>query len=216
MGASNTFWSYFADQKGEILRLSVEHIGMVSAAMTMGIVVGIPLGILLTRRKNWAPWILGITTALQTIPSVALLGLLMLLLGGIGKTPAIAALFLYSLLAIVENTFVGIQQVHAPTVEAGRGMGMTDMQLLTMIEIPQALPVIVAGVRISSVICVATATIASYIGAGGLGDLIFRGVGRYNHAMVAWGAVPAIAMSLIIHRALTLLEHKLEARAVPK
>ncbi len=213
----NTFVSYFTGNQGEILKLTLEHCGMVGAAMTLGILVGVPLGILLTRKKHLAPLILGVTTTLQTIPSVALLAILMLLplIGGIGVKPAITALFLYSLLAIVENTYAGIEQVHRPTVEAGRGMGMTDTQILTFIEIPQALPIIVAGVRISAVVCVATATIASYIGAGGLGDLIFRGVGRANNAMVAWGAIPAIGMSLTVHTALTLFERRLQSRTAP-
>ena len=212
----SAFFDYFASNRGEILKLTVEHCAMVGAAMSLGVLVGVPLGILLTRKKKLAPFILGTTTTLQTIPSIALLGLLMLmpLVGGIGVKPAITALFLYSLLAIVENTYAGIQQVHKPTVDAGRGMGMTDSQVLTFIEIPQALPIIVAGIRISAVICVATATIASYIGAGGLGDLIFRGVGRANNAMVAWGAVPAIALSLAVHTALSWFERKLKEGAV--
>jgi osmoprotectant transport system permease protein len=211
------FFEYFAANKAEILKLTVEHCAMVGAAMGLGVLVGVPLGVLLTRRKRLAPLILGTATTLQTIPSVALLGLLMLmpLVGGIGVKPAITALFLYSLLAIVENTYAGIEQVHRPTVDAGRGMGMTDGQILYYIEIPQALPIIVAGVRISAVVCVATATIASYIGAGGLGDLIFRGVGRANNAMVAWGALPAIGLSLVVHKLLSWLEGRLRSRAAP-
>ncbi|PCI38592.1 MAG: glycine/betaine ABC transporter substrate-binding protein [Elusimicrobia bacterium] len=213
----NSFFSYFTANRAEILKLTLEHCGMVSVAMSLGVLVGVPLGILLTRKKHLAPIILGATTTLQTIPSVALLALLMLLplIGGIGFKPAITALFLYSLLAIVENTYAGIEQVHQPTVEAGRGMGMTDTQILTFIEIPQALPIIVAGVRISAVVCVATATIASYIGAGGLGDLIFRGVGRANNAMVAWGALPAIALSLMVHTGLTQFERRLQSKTAP-
>lgn len=213
-----TFLGFFKRRRVEILRLAAEHVAMVSCAMTLGVLCGVPLGVLLTRRRRLAPYILGLATALQTIPSVALLGLLMLLpvVGGIGTKPAIVALFLYSLLAIVENTYVGIDQVDPDIIDAGRGMGMTDRQILRMIEFPQALPVIIAGVRISAVISVATATIASYIGAGGLGDLIFRGVARANNAMVAWGAVPAILMSLLVHRLLTLLQRRLQARADPK
>jgi len=217
-GASREFWAYFIAQKGEIFSLSLEHLGMVAAAMALGTAVGVPLGVLLTRKRRLAPYVLGIATTFQTMPSIALLGLLMVLpvVGGIGMRPAVTALFLYSLLAIVENTYIGIQQVHQPTVSAGRGMGMTDFQVLRMIEIPQALPVIVAGVRISAVVSVATATVASYIGAGGLGDLIFRGVARANNAMVLWGAIPAITMSLIAHRLLTWFERRLQAKAAPR
>lgn len=217
-GSSRAFWEYFAQQKGEILRLTIEHLGMVGAAMLFGVLLGVPLGILMTRNKKLAPFIMGSVTTLQTIPSVALLGLLMLLplVGGIGVKPAVTALFLYSLLAIVENTYVGIKQVDPVVIDSGRGMGMTDLQVLRMIELPQALPVIVAGIRISTVICVATATIASYIGAGGLGDLIFRGVGRANRAMIAWGAIPAIAMSLGAHWLLSRMERRLKARANPE
>lgn len=212
------FWAFFLDHKAEIARLTLQHLGMVGLAMGLGVLVGLPLGLWLTRRRAFAPYVLGAAATLQTIPSVALLGLLMLapLIGGIGARPAVAALFLYSLLAILENAYAGVRQVAPELVEAGRGMGMTDWQVLHMIELPQSLAVIVAGVRISAVVCVATATVASYIGAGGLGDLIFRGVGRANPAMVAWGAVPAILMSLAAHWALSRLERRLKARAAPK
>jgi osmoprotectant transport system permease protein len=215
--APSAFWGFFLLQKSEIATLSLEHLGIVSLALGLAILAGVPLGILLTRKKTLAPWVLGLTATLQTIPSMALLGLLMLLplIGGIGPAPAVTALFLYSLMAIVENTCAGILQADPEAVDAGRGLGMTDGQILRFIEIPQALPVIVTGIRISAVLCIATATVASYIGAGGLGDLIFRGVSRGNHAMVAWGALPAIAMSLAVHQALSFLEKKLRAHAQP-
>lgn len=217
MSAPAGFWGFFLSQHSEILRLSLEHLGMVGTALGLAVLLGVPAGLLLTRRRRLAPLLLGLATALQTIPSVALLGLLMMLplVGGIGRVPAVAALFIYSLMAILENTFTGILQVDAAVVDAGRGLGMTDGQILLLVELPQALPVIVAGVRISAVLCIATATVASYVGAGGLGDLIFRGVGRGNNAMVAWGALPAIGMALVAHRFLTVLERRLSRRANP-
>jgi len=202
----------------EIVRLTAQHAAIVSIAVGLGVVVGVPLGVVMTRRKGLVPFVQACTTALQTMPSMALLGLLLLApgVGGLGARPAITALFLYSLLAIVENTYVGIRQVDPAIVVAGRGLGMTDAQILRWIELPQALPVIVAGVRIATVASIGTATIASYIGAGGLGDLIFRGVSRGDPAAVAWGAVPAIAMSLAAYLLLGAAERRLGRRAKPR
>ena len=202
----------------EIAALSAQHAGMVSAAVGLGIVVGVPLGVAMTRQKRLVPLVQGLTATLQTVPSMALLGLLLLApaVGGLGARPAITALFLYSLMAIVENTYVGIRQVDAATVLAGRGLGMTDAQLLRWIELPQALPVIVSGIRIATVASVGTATIASYIGAGGLGDLIFRGVSRGDSATVLAGAIPAIAMSLAAHVLLGGTERWLTRRVKPR
>ena len=122
------------------------------------------------------------------------------------------ALFLYSLLAIIEGVYAGLRQVDPDLIETGRALGMNDYQLLRLVELPLALPSVAAGLRLAAVTCVATATVASYVGAGGLGDLIFRGVGRAHAAMVAWGALPAILMSLAAHAVLTALERRLARR----
>ncbi|TBR20896.1 ABC transporter permease [bacterium] len=210
-----TFWGFFLGQRGEILRLTLQHAGMVAVALGAAAAVGLPLGVWLSRRPRWAGPVLWAAAAVQTVPSVALLALLLLapVIGGIGARPAVAALFLYSLLAILEGVHAGLRQVDPALSDAGRAMGMTEGQLLRLVELPLALPSVAAGLRVAAVTCVATATVASYVGAGGLGDLIFRGVGRANDAMVAWGAVPAIALSLAAHAGLSALERRLARRA---
>lgn len=205
---------FLLERRDEILRLTLEHLGLAGAALGLALLAGAPLGVLLSRRRRLAPWALGAAAAVQTIPSPALLGLLMAapLVGGIGWRPAVAALFLYALMTVVESVHAGLGSVDPATVDAGRGLGMTEWQLLSLVELPQALPVLVAGLRMSAVGCLGIATVASYIGAGGLGDLIFRGVGRGNYAMVAWGAIPATLMAVGLHLALTAWERRLRRR----
>lgn len=195
----------------ELPRLCAQHLWLSGSALLIGCALGLPLAIALSRARRFAPGALMLAGAVQTIPSIALLGLLMLfpLVGGIGAKPAIAALSLYSLMAVLDAAYTGITTVDAALVDAGRGLGMTDLQLLRLVELPQALPSIFAGIRISAVLCVATATAASYIGAGGLGDLIFRGVARGDSALVAQGAIPAIAMSLFAQYSLLAVERRL-------
>lgn len=206
--------AFFLERREEILRLALEHLGLAGAALALALLAGAPLGVLLSRRRALAPWVLGAAATVQTVPSPALLGLLMAapLVGGIGWKPAVTALFLYSLMTVVESVYAGIVSVDPATVDAGRGLGMTEAQLLTIVELPQALPVLVSGLRMSAVWCLGIATVASYIGAGGLGDLIFRGVGRGNYAMVAWGAIPASAMAVSAHLLLTWWERRLRRR----
>ncbi|HJZ67714.1 MAG TPA: ABC transporter permease, partial [Blastocatellia bacterium] len=169
---------FFIRNRNEVLQLTFEHLLLVLIATGAAAVVGIPVGIVLTRRGSLAKPVLAIANVLQTIPSLALFGFLIPLLGayGIGRLPAIIALFLYSLLPIIRNTFTGINGVDPAVREAARGMGMTDWQMLTQVELPLALNVIIAGVRVATVISVGTATIAAAIGAGGLGTYIFRGL----------------------------------------
>jgi osmoprotectant transport system permease protein len=166
--------------------------------MVVAIAIGIPLGILLTRKPQLAPPILGIANALQTIPSLAIFGFLISipLLGGIGKNPAIVALTLYALLPLIRNTYIGIKNVDPAIREAGKGMGMTDWQLLTQVEIPLASGVILAGIRVATVICVGVATIAAAIGGGGLGVFIFRGISTVNNQLILAGAIPAAVLAL--------------------
>lgn len=206
---------YFLQNHAEIARLSAEHLGLAGAALLLALAAGVPLGALLTRRRGWAPWVLGAAGTVQTVPSVALLALLLLApgVGGIGARPAIAALFLYALMTVVESVYSGIVSVDPTLVDAGRGLGMTEWQLLRLVELPQAAPVLVSGLRMSAVLCLGTATAASYIGAGGLGDLIFRGVGRGDPRMVAWGAIPATAMAVAAHLALLGAERRLARSA---
>jgi osmoprotectant transport system permease protein len=206
-----SLFEFFIRNRGEVLQLTFEHLLLVLLATGAAAVVGIPVGILLTRRAALAKPVLGVANILQTIPSLALFGFLIPILGsyGIGRVPAIIALFLYSLLPIVRNTFTGINGVDPAVREAARGMGMTDWQMLTQVELPLAMNVIVAGVRVATVISIGTATIAAAIGAGGLGTYIFRGLRTVDRTLILAGAVPAAIMALGADFALGSLERLL-------
>ncbi len=194
------FFSFVLERKYEILRLTLEHLRLSGISVLLAILCGIPVGIVLTRIRWMAKYVLGIAGVIQTIPSLALLGFLLPIpiIGGIGTVPAVTALFLYSLLAIIRNTYTGIDQVDAALKEAGRGMGMKDAQILFIIELPLALPMIMSGIRISTVICVGIATLCAAIGAGGLGQFIFRGISMVNNSMILAGAVPAAILALLL------------------
>jgi osmoprotectant transport system permease protein len=198
----------------EILQHTLEHLFLVSIAIVIAILVGIPLGILITRITSLRQPILIIANILQTIPSLALFGLLIPVpfIGGIGATPAIVALTLYSFLPIIRNTYTGITNVDPAIREAGRGMGMTDIQLLLQVEIPLAMQIILAGVRVATVIAIGIATIAAAIGAGGLGELIFRGISVVNNDLILAGAIPAAVIALIVDFAIGWLEGKLKVK----
>jgi osmoprotectant transport system permease protein len=189
----------------------LRHIELVSISMGIAILIGVPLGILISRLSFMEGPVLGTAGILQTIPSLALLGF-MIPLFGIGLITAVVALFLYSLLPIIRNTFAGIKDVNRSVIEAAIGMGMTDRQILFKIELPLALSVLMAGIRTATVINVGTATLAAFIGAGGLGDFIFLGISRNIDALVLLGAIPAALLALI----LDFLLGKLERAATPR
>ncbi|MEC4816815.1 MAG: glycine betaine ABC transporter substrate-binding protein [Scytonema sp. PMC 1069.18] len=196
----------------EIFLRTGEHIVLVVIAMVVAIAIGIPSGVLITRQPKLAQLLLGFANAIQTIPSLAIFGFLISVpfLGGIGKIPAIVALTLYALLPIIRNTYTGIISIDPAIREVGRGMGMTDWQLLRQVEIPLALGLIVAGVRVATVIAVGIATIAATIGGGGLGIFIFRGISTVNNQLILSGAIPAIFIALAADLSLGLLERKLK------
>ncbi|MFM2062521.1 MAG: hypothetical protein RLZZ507_2191 [Cyanobacteriota bacterium] len=202
----------------EILLRSGEHLILVAIAMIVAISIGIPVGIFITRQQKLAPPILGLANAIQTIPSLAIFGFLISVpfLGGIGKNPAIVALTLYALLPIIRNTYIGINSINPAIKEAGVGMGMTDQQLLLQVEIPLALPVILAGVRVATVISVGIATIAAAIGGGGLGVFIFRGISTVNNELILAGAVPAAFIALSADFGLGFLEKNLTKKTEKK
>jgi osmoprotectant transport system permease protein len=182
----------------EVLTLTAEHLWLVGVSMLLAIAAGVPLGILLTRRPKWKTVVLGSTNVIQTIPSLALFGLLLPLpwLGARADRLAIIALALYALLPIVRNTYVGITGISAPIREAALAMGLTSRQLLWHVELPLGLPVILSGVRIAAVITVGVATIAAAIGAGGLGEFIFRGIAMVDNGVILAGAIPAALLAL--------------------
>ncbi len=192
----------------EIIQATGKHLFLVSTAIFLATVIGIPLGIAITRRDNLRQPILGIANILQTIPSLALFGFLLPIpyIGGIGDRTAIIALTLYSFLPIIRNTYTGIKNIDPAIREAGKGMGMTSRQLLLQVEIPLALGVILAGVRVAAVIGVGVATIAAAIGAGGLGEFVFRGIATLNNELILAGAVPAAAIALLLDVTIGWLE----------
>ncbi|AFY87915.1 MULTISPECIES: ABC transporter permease [Chroococcidiopsis] len=198
----------------EILQETATHILLVGISIGVATLVGIPLGICITRKPSLRQPILGIANVLQTIPSLALFGFLISvpLIGGIGARTAIIALTLYSLLPIIRNTYTGIINVDPAIREAGKGMGMTDRQLLLQVEVPLALGVILAGVRVATVIAIGVATIAAAIGAGGLGVFVFRGIAMVNNQLILAGAVPAAVLAILADWAIATLERRLTRR----
>ena len=196
---------------GEILTETARHLLLVAVSVGLATLVGVPLGILLTRRPAWQRWVLGAANVVQTVPSLALFGLLIPvpLIGGIGLRTALVALTLYALLPVLRNTVVGIAGVDPAVREAGRGLGMTDAQLLRRVELPLAASVILAGVRLATVIGIGLATIAAAIGAGGLGVFIFRGVAMVDNRTILAGALPAAALALAADAILGAVERRL-------
>lgn len=190
---------YFLQHRREVATLTVEHLWLVGVSMLLAILIGVPLGILLTRRPAWKAVVLGGNNVIQTIPSLALFGLLLPLpwLGARADRLAIAALALYALLPIVRNTYVGISGIDRPIREAALGMGLTSRQRLWYVELPLASPVILAGVRVATVITIGVGTIAAAIGAGGLGEFIFRGLAMVDNNTILAGAVPAALIALV-------------------
>jgi len=188
-----------------------QHIGLVAISTAIAALIGLPLGVLVARHAAWRRPVLGLANVFQTIPSLALFGLLIPVFG-IGAWTAITALVVYALLPIVRNTYVGITGVDPAVREAGRGMGMTDGELLRLVELPLAAGVILAGVRIATVVSVGIATIAAAIGAGGLGVYIFRGVATVDDTLILAGAIPAALLALLADALLGLVERRIVRR----
>jgi osmoprotectant transport system permease protein len=195
----------------EIAKTTGEHLMIVAIAVAAAIATGIPIGIWCARRARAGGVVLRIVDAIQTIPSLALFGILIPVpfIGGIGARTAIIALILYSLLPIVRNTVTGIRGVDPTVRDAGTAMGLTPHQLLTQVELPLAMPTIVAGIRIATVVCIGLATIAAAIGGGGLGTFIFRGVAMVDNKLILAGALPAAGLALLADVVLTFVERKL-------
>lgn len=192
-----SLFSFMREQSGKIFDQLLAHIGLTFISLLLAVAIGVPLGILIAKRKKLSGTVLGFVGVLQTIPSIALLGFMIPILG-IGPKPAIVALFLYALLPIVRNTFTGIIGVDASVRDAAKGMGMSGKQILTKVELPLALPVILAGIRTATVINVGVATLAAYIAAGGLGEFIFGGIALNNTNMILAGAIPAALLAIVL------------------
>ena len=206
------FFQFLARHRVEVATLTWEHLWLVGVSMLFAVAIGIPLGIILTRKPGWKTLILGTNNVIQTIPSLALFGLLLPLpwLGVRADRLTITALTLYALLPIVRNTYTGISGIDAPVRESALAMGMDSRQILLQVELPLAAPVILAGVRVSTVITIGVATIAAAIGSGGLGEFIFRGLSMVDNNVILAGAIPAALMALAADGLLGLVQRALE------
>lgn len=193
------FLEFIWSHRDELLEQTLEHLMLTLISLSLAVILGIAVGIIISKKKKYSSPVLAVVNAVQTIPSIALLGFLLPFLG-IGAVPAIVALFLYALLPIVRNTFTGIQEIDSSVKEAAIGMGMNPKELLLKVEIPLAMPVIFAGVRTAFVINVGVATLCALIAAGGLGEFIFRGLSTNNPHMILAGAIPAALMALTFDR----------------
>lgn len=206
-----TFVSYLSEHLAEVATRTAEHLALSLGATLAAVIIGLPLGIMIERRRILERPVLALVDVVQTIPSLALFGLLLPLplIGGIGATPAVVALLLYALLPIVRTTVVGLRGIDPTLVEAARGLGATDRQRLFRIELPLATPTILAGVRVAAVTSIGTATIAAAIGAGGLGTFVFRGVAVLDNRLILLGAVPAALLAILADGILRFVERRL-------
>ena len=200
-----SFINYISNNIDQITSLSIEHIRLVAVAVVIAVALGVPIGIIISYYKKVSKPIIGLANLIQAIPSMALLGLSIPLLG-IGVLPAVTMVVLYSLLPIIKNTYTGILNINEDTLEAAKAIGLTKMQILTKVRIPLALPVIMAGVRVSAVTAVGLMTMAGYIGAGGLGFLIFSGISTTNNFQILAGAIPACILALLVDYIFGLVE----------
>lgn len=198
--------TYLFERMPELWQRLGEHLFLTGLSTTAGILIGIPLGILAFYRPRLRSPLLGVVNILQTIPSLAMLVILLTLFQKIGVLPAIVALILYALLPIVRNTLAGLQGIAPETIEAARGIGMTEWQQMRLVRIPLAIPVIMAGIRTAAVMAVGIATLAAFIGAGGLGEFINRGLALSNTRLICLGAIPAALLALLIDFALGTIQ----------
>jgi osmoprotectant transport system permease protein len=207
-------WQFMLENHTEVLELTLEHLWLVGVSTLLAVLIGIPLGILIARWPGLNKPVLASANIIQTIPSLALFGFLLPApwIGARADRLAILALLLYALLPLIRNTYTGIQGVDPSVVEAGRGMGMTNRQLLWQVQLPLAFSVIIAGVRVAVVISVGLATIAAAIGAGGLGEYIFRGLAMVNDSVILAGAIPAAVLALLADVSLGWVEKRLRPR----
>ena len=205
--------AFFVQHGSELLVKTWQQIYISAISLALGIIVAIPLSIILMKFPRVAKIVIAIASMLQTIPALALLAM-MIPFFGVGRLPAIIALFLYSLMPILRNTYVGLTGVNQDTIDSARGLGMTNMQLILKVDIPLAMPVIMAGIRHSAIYDIACATLASYIGAGGLGDFIFNGLSLYQTDLIFGGTIPVIILALLTDYLLGKLERKLTPKGI--
>lgn len=207
----NRYIEFFSSHRAEIFSATLEHLSLVVIAMSIAILIAVPLGMVIVQRPFLRQISLAVANVFQTIPSLALFGFLIPVpfIGGIGRRTAVVALVLYAILPILRNTYVGLTGIDPAILEAAEAMGMTPSQVLWRIRLPLALSVILAGIRTATVITIGVATIAAAVGAGGLGTFIFRGVSMVNDAVILAGAIPAALLALAADSMLALLERRL-------
>src|SRR5882724_6318304 len=205
MEQEQSLWQFMNQESAKLLQQTLQHIGLTFFSLLIAVIIGLPLGIYITRNRRASGIVLGLAGVLQTIPGIALLGFMIPLLG-IGAVPAITALFLYALLPIIRNTFTGINGVDPTVREAAVAMGMSNAQVLFKVELPLAFPVIMAGIRTATVINVGVGTLAAYIAAGGLGEFIFGGIALNNTNMILAGAIPAALLAMTFDYLLSLVQ----------
>jgi len=205
MEAIRSLFTFMTNNSSVLIARTIEHLQITGTAIGIAILLGVPLGILISYVLPLKKPVIGFANVMQAIPSLALLGFLVPFLG-IGRTPAVFMVVVYSLLPIIKNTVTGLANVNADTLEAARGIGMTQFQILTRVKIPLALPVIFAGVRISAVTSVGLVTLAAFIGAGGLGDIIFAGIRTLNSNQIVAGALVACVLALTVDRICGFIE----------
>lgn len=205
--------AFMAQHGSELLVKTWQQIYISAISLALGIIVAVPLSVILMKFPRTAKVVIALASMLQTIPALALLAM-MIPFFGVGRLPAIVALFLYSLMPILRNTYVGLMDVNADTVDSARGLGMTEMQLILKVDIPLAMPVIMAGIRLSAIYVIAWATLASYIGAGGLGDFIFNGLSLYQPDLIFGGTIPVIILALLTDYLLGKLEKKITPKGI--
>ncbi|HHY16164.1 MAG TPA: ABC transporter permease [Firmicutes bacterium] len=208
------FFQLLVERQSEVLWALQEHLWLVFVPVALATLVSVPLGILATRFRRLEFVVMGVANVLQTVPSLALLALMIPLGFGIGNKPAMIALFLYALLPILRNTYLGIKSVDDGTKEAATGMGMTYLQRLYMVELPIALSVIIGGIRTATVIIIGTATLAALIGGGGLGSFIVSGLGMVRDEMILLGAIPAALLAILVDFLFGKLEHVMTPRGL--
>jgi osmoprotectant transport system permease protein len=206
-----SFIDYVAANRAELLIKTGQHLVLTGMSAGVAVAAGVPLGILISRWRRTRGFVLGAASVVQTIPSVAILAALMIPLG-LGAKPAIAALILYALLPIIVNTYTGLTGVDPNILEAAQGLGFTRGQRLRLVELPLASPVIMAGIRTATVITVGIATLSSLIGAGGLGDFIFRGLATLNYHAIMLGVAAASSMALLLGYGIGAIEGMLKRR----
>lgn len=207
--AARGFWAMVVDRRAELWQKVLEHFALTALAMFTAILIGVPTGVFIYRHRLALPPVMAATEVMQTIPSLAMLAFLFAVYRVLGMAPAVTALVLYALLPIVVNTFTGLKELPAEIIEAANGVGMSSRQRLWMVELPLALPVIVAGIRTATVWTVGIATLSTYIGAGGLGDFISRGLARNDARLTLLGAVPAALMAVLLSLGIRVVERRM-------